>query len=125
MSSEADTKKYSSEVPQFLVPKQEESQEHCPDDSQIPYSSSSSLIEVDFNIKEKEGSRDVSEQTQKIPVKGDMEAKDRLCGDVKLNSPSSSKVIEVYFDVHEDEEGVGCWIYFQQDAEDRFHRDQE
>ena len=51
----------------------------------------------------------MSEQTQEIPVGGDMdkEAKYRLCGDVKLNSPSSSKVIEVYFDVHEDEEGVG------------------
>jgi hypothetical protein len=114
MPSEADTKQYSSEVLQFLVPKQEESQEQCPGDSQIPSSSSSSLIEVDFNIKEKEGSGDVSAQTQEIPAGGDMEkeAEDRLCGDVQLNSPSSSKVIEVYFDVHEDEEGVGCWIYF-------------
>jgi len=127
MPSEADTKQYSSEVPQFLVPKQEESQEQCPGDSQIPSSSSSSLIEVDFNIKEKEGSGDVSAQTQEIPAGGDMEkeAEDRLCGDVQLNSPSSSKVIEVYFDVHEDEEGVGCRISFEQDAEDRFHRDQE
>jgi hypothetical protein len=31
-----------------------------------------------------------------------------MCGDVYLNSSSSFKVIEVYFVVHEDEEGGGC-----------------
>lgn len=51
--NEADTKQSSSEVTQFLVPKQEESEEQCCSDSQVPSSSASSVIEVDFKIKEK------------------------------------------------------------------------
>lgn len=127
-SNEADAKQSSSEVAHFLVPKQEESLEQLRGDSQFPSSSSSDVVEVGFNIKEKEEeSGDVSAQTQEIPAGGDMgkEVERHLCDDVQLNSPSSSKVIEVYFDVYEEEERGGCQSCLEQDAEDGFHRDQE
>jgi len=127
-SNEADTKQSSSEVAHFLVPKREESLEQLRGDSQFPSSSSSNVIEVGFNIKEKEEeSGDVSAQTQEIPAGGEMvkEIERHLLADVQINSSSSSKVIEVYFDVHEEEESGDCQSCFEPDAEDRFHSDQE